>query len=239
MPNHIRNQIYIFRDDRSQSRLMKIAEFLRCDGKELGSVDFNKLITMPEELDVESSSKGDECLKLYIQSLQEHKKICTTEELARKCGKPLKEYKEMLERGRKYYENIRKYGAPTWYEWCIDHWGTKWNAYDCTPIEQCTDRISFNTAWSSVPKIIEKLSEHFNDQTIAYRWADEDIGYNVGEQIYMNGQVIYENIPAANSKDAYELAADIRGIELSEYGLGYSEESGTYEYRAEAGDVEL
>lgn len=74
MPDHIRNQIYIFRDDRSQSSLMKIAEFLRCDGKELGSVDFNKLIPMPEELDVESSSKGDECLKLYIQSLQEHKK---------------------------------------------------------------------------------------------------------------------------------------------------------------------
>ena len=73
MPNHIRNQIYIFRDDRSQSSLMKIAEFLRCDGKELGSVDFNKLIPMPEELYVESSSRGDECLKLYIQFLQEQK----------------------------------------------------------------------------------------------------------------------------------------------------------------------
>ena len=239
MPNHVTNNLEFHCD---ANRCQEILEYLRVDGEVLGSIDFNKLIPMPEALNIESGSRGSEGCELYRKFLSEAEKVGTEverEQIYQKYVSMCGDDPQKLKLGKQYYENLRDYGATDWYEWRWDHWGTKWNAYDYTPIEQCTDRISFNTAWSSIPKIIEKLSEHFNDQTIAYRWADENIGYNVGEQIYMNGQVIYENIPVANSKDAYELAADIRGIELSEYGFGYSEESGTYEYRAEAGDVEL
>ena len=33
------------------------------------------------------------------------------------------------ELGKAAWRNIRDFGAPTWYDWCISNWGTKWNAY--------------------------------------------------------------------------------------------------------------
>ncbi len=53
---------------------------------------------------------------------------------------------------KKHDELMRKYGAVNWYDWSIQHWGTKWNAYDVEPVEQdpngATLKFRFNTAWS-------------------------------------------------------------------------------------------
>ena len=33
-----------------------------------------------------------------------------------------------IEKGKENAGLFLKYGAFTWFEWCIDHWGTKWNS---------------------------------------------------------------------------------------------------------------
>jgi hypothetical protein len=61
--------------------------------------------------------------------------------------------------------NIEKYGAPNWYEWRCQHWGTKWNACDA----EVTDNgdgslhVQFNTAWSFPFPIFEKLVGGFSN----------------------------------------------------------------------------
>ena len=79
--------------------------------------------------------------------------------------------------------------------------------------------MEFFTAWDSVPKIITLLSKKYPEQTITYRWADEDIGHNVGEMTLKGGEVIDMNVPEGGSREAYEMAAEIMNTDLSDYNL--------------------
>jgi hypothetical protein len=121
--------------------------------------------------------------------------------------------------GEQAYSNVQRFGSPTWYEWCNHNWGTKWNAYGFPPLEKDSDTMEFFTAWDSVPKIITLLSKKYPEQTITYRWADEDIGHNVGEMMLKGGEVIDMNVPEGGSREAYEMAAEIMNTDLSDYNL--------------------
>ena len=92
--------------------------------------------------------------------------------------------------------------------------------------------MEFFTAWGSVPKIITLLSKKYPEQTIIYRWADEDIGNNVGELTLKGGEVIDINVPEGGSRAAYEMAAEIMGADLSDYDLRLTADGSSYEYRA-------
>ena len=55
---------------------------------------------------------------------------------------------------------------PNWYNWCIDNWGTKWDACDCfMATEQHEEHneieFSFNTAWSPPIPWLEKVGAIF------------------------------------------------------------------------------
>ena len=52
-----------------------------------------------------------------------------------------------------------------WYHWCIDNWGTKWDACDKSIEMSDYDslEITFNTAWSPPEGIVEKLREKYPD----------------------------------------------------------------------------
>lgn len=86
--------------------------------------------------------------------------------------------------------------------------------------------MEFFTAWNSVPKIITLLSKKYPEQTITYRWADENIGYNVGVMTLKGGEVIDINVPEGGSREAYERAAEIMNVDLSGYGLYLTAEGG-------------
>ncbi len=66
---------------------------------------------------------------------------------------PMPDYIYRGDLGRKEQE---LYGKNNWYDWSIDHWGTKWNAYYQ---EKKENTIFFNTAWSIPYPIYEKLAE--------------------------------------------------------------------------------
>lgn len=79
---------------------------------------------------------------------------------------------------------FRATGFFTWYDWNIAHWGTKWNAYEAKAVD---GGIEFETAWSAPHPIIAKLSDNFPEFEIRHKWADEDIGHNLGERVYKAG----------------------------------------------------
>ena len=54
-----------------------------------------------------------------------------------------------------------------WYHWCIDNWGTKWEA-DVTGFEvqdYDTLEVEFQTAWSPPEGVVRKLREKFPELT--------------------------------------------------------------------------
>lgn len=77
-------------------------------------------------------------------------------------------------------------GTVCWYEWNRKGWGTKWNAYDQ---EIHDDHVQFDTAWSHPFPVIETLSQKFPEDEIRVKWADEDVGNNLGEYLIRNGEV--------------------------------------------------
>ena len=64
-----------------------------------------------------------------------------------------------------------------WYKWHIDHWGTKWGAYNgYTKIGKTYTLFAFNTAWAVPIPIIQKLG--VLGYPIEVKYADEDYGVN-------------------------------------------------------------
>ena len=120
--------------------------------------------------------------------------------------------------------NMRNYGASSWYDWAIKNWGTKWNAYyQSIQRLEGKDIIQFDTAWSDVHGLIAKVAPE--NLTINYEYADEDTGSNTGVYDYIQGEEIggpFEN----GSKQAYNLAFKLNPSS-SEY---YKLIDGKYEY---------
>lgn len=99
-----------------------------------------------------------------------------------------------------------KYGAENcWYQWNLNNWGTKWNAYETKEYENV---IEFETAWNGVPKLMSKLALIFHDIELKYQYADEKMGYNVGSYTFKGTEIKKETI-MNQSKEAYELYFDL------------------------------
>ena len=116
--------------------------------------------------------------------------------------------------------------SPLWDRWSCENWGSKWDAIDYCPLEpeQGDDTMTFSTAWTPVEPVVTALSRMFPDQTITYRWAEnENPGMNVGELSMRNGEKLSEWIPDDFSPEAFALSADILETDLSDYGLCPSE----------------
>lgn len=234
MPNHVINKV---RFNCNQMDFLNILEFIRCKDEDsdtfLGTIDFNNIIPMPEGLDIEASLKGKRCYELYDEYVKKIAEIGREDAdiyvyYVEKCGS-----EENLLLGKQYYENVQKYGTPTWYEWRNAHWGTKWNAYWCKNYEQDPEvntEIEFYTAWSDVSGLIQKLSEMFEGVEIDYWWADENIGFNVGYKEYYSGDEILRDIPVGDSKEAYEMAAWLYDLDLYEEGYALSDDESAYKW---------
>lgn len=95
-------------------------------------------------------------------------------------------------RGDLTQEMELKHGEKTWYKWNISHWGAKWNSYDFDPYAKYDEKFSFQTAWASPEPVIIALSEMFPDVEFEVKYADEDIGSNLGWYKILNGEIFWE-----------------------------------------------
>ena len=59
--------------------------------------------------------------------------------------------------GKKYFDNVVKYYAETWYGWSTRNWGTKWDLSEYIADDH-TNTIMFNTAWSTPVPVLKKLA---------------------------------------------------------------------------------
>ena len=211
MPNYVKN-IVKFKDI-TWTRFKEILKEINGDGDEGFSFDFNTIIPMPKSLDVEDSSRGDKgyaCYRAYVDKIKSKMKKSEKEEIKEKLIKEYEINEDEFDLGKIYYENVKNYGANTWYRWCLDNWGTKWNSmYSCV---QGDGVISFETAWSTPENVIKEMAKKFS-VGIEVNFADEDIGSNCGIYEYdKNGDLINEvdmNYSKVGEENARKFACEI------------------------------
>jgi len=57
-----------------------------------------------------------------------------------------------------------------WYDWRVNNWDTKWDAYDVEFVDEDPDQfeVTFNTAWSPPEAICSALREQYPDLSISW-----------------------------------------------------------------------
>jgi len=94
-------------------------------------------------------------------------------------------------------------GASSWYDWCVNNWGTKWDVYSISE-ESPDNTFSFDTAWSPPMPAYEVLSERHPDVSIKVKYIDEGWGF-AGVTIFEKGMVVSEtNIPCERDSVAFQ-----------------------------------
>jgi hypothetical protein len=201
MPNHIINILTIEGPEDLVAKIKsEISGFTEEEGVEM-PIDFYKFFPLPKDLEGTTSPTR-------IISQEEY----DAQEARISSGQlDPHEISFGVSRGitqKMSNEFILMYGSDNWYDWRINAWGTKWNAYS-QEVRENGD-IKFETAWSTPYKVISMLSSKYPDAKFKMRYADEDFGYNVGEYTFIGGVDFNENYPEGGSEEAYMMACDIR-----------------------------
>lgn len=199
MPNYCFNQV-------NMRKIGDHKEFY----DEKGQFDFNKIIECPKELyDTKGALPFDMDLREVIVTAMENllekdmysyissgylmEKLPIVQEERRKLNKLYEMYdnyprETCLQEGLKRFEMLVKYGFQSWYEFCTNVWGTKWNAWDTFVVD--LDNIEFITAWSPPVGIFQKISEMYPYDLMTVNWSEEG-GIN-GILQYHGGECIYD-----------------------------------------------
>jgi len=95
-----------------------------------------------------------------------------------------------------------------WYNWNIKNWGTKWSASECQI--ECFGSYTFVTAWNGVVELMQELSKQNKGIEFEYSFADEDTSHNLGKYKILDGEITERFEPLGGTKEAYELAFELR-----------------------------
>ena len=193
MPNHVVNVLHINGNPDQVRAVRDVLEGVPENERDSPRpVDFSKIVPMPEELDVTSGIEA-EIAKDEVE------------------GRPMPDYRKDREYDRalveRCKENIRKHGHPTWYEWSVENWGTKWNAYTQRVIEPGI--VEFQTAWGCPLAFLKALAARFPEVEFVVQYADEDLGVNCGTLTFRDGELAAEEHPHGNA--AEEFASRLHG----------------------------
>ena len=213
MPNWVRTRLTF---NGKKNRVAEIKELVKTTGKDdegrdyTNEFDFNKVIPMPEELDIASSSSGEWGMSYLI--LKAKSSILWTkddrsfmERMEKQKEENPDRFNEDIELGKKYLSNIAKYGHKDWYSFCSssDGWNTKWNACEVEWTDE--NQVEFETAWSFCFNVVIQLSKKFPDVAIEFSFADEDCGSNDGCGTIKDGEEIDCEYPETGDNRAYEI----------------------------------
>lgn len=229
MPNHIQNRLTIKGEKEQVAKVLAAISTIDEEGEAI-PMDFNKIIPMPKELQIESGSLGENTHYLLFGGKAKFFPIPTEELQRRFTALSFEDRKKAVEIALQYQSNKEKYGHTTWYDWSREHWGTKWNAYGQPDKRNTENTIFFQTAWAAPLNLMKRLSGLFPKVTFEFMFADEDSGSNIGELELKDGKTIAENLPQDRSFDAFEIYFELHP-ESREY---YKLVDGNYQYVEEA-----
>jgi hypothetical protein len=210
MPNHVQNLLTLV--NASEDEIKKFNELFH-EEEDSDFISLNKIIPMPDSLRIESgsrSSNAEEILKAADpeQALADH--LAKMREERHYTDEDCEEFKKFVEQV-KY--NLDNYGCPTWYDWCIKNWGTKWDTYDGGS-NDCNS-CNFYTAWSTPFPAMVALSKMLPDCEVEVEYADEDYGSNCGRYTLKNGEIKSSYLP--DGEEALAFALDVWGEDYEEY----------------------
>ena len=238
MPNHITN-ILKFEGDSEQVHAM--LDKIKSDELGFGSIDFNKIIPMPESLNIEAGSRTDEALYVCMMALnpaapdmgvpklssEEYQKLAgivgrskgeqfmTLDALRISRASKYTPLSDVIAMGQVVISNFLQYGCGDWYGWCNRNWGTKWNAYD-VHFDQESQSIRFLTAWDMPALVMDKLSRMFPEIKMV---------------VLLAGKAIAGHIPEGGSREAYEMSFQIHGGKAADFNYVFDEKEGNYVYQ--------
>ena len=232
----------LFKVENIEDKLTKTVRKIQVDDsteppKPKYEIDLNKVIPMPSELNIEAEGlhtllasrySQDNDLIAAIQTVPEDVVASLTpanlkEFIASSCPKTSQATISRLETySEESYgnfcqaiKNLRKFGYPSWYEWRVENWGTKWNAYQQS--RTSANEFSFQTAWSHPSPIIDLLSKMFRSIVFRVKYADEDKGHNLGHYTIQSGVVTYRDDFEAGSQAAQRFSCDVWGYEYEQW----------------------
>ena len=233
IPDCVINQLHLSGE---RDRIEKLLAMIRGDDS---VIDFNKIIPMPEPLRMELGNPTNNGLKAYLDfisvyifdGMKNKPDLLNIPEKSEQAFLRMRSdiKRDEWELGKAAFQNQLRYGTPNWCEWMIVNWGTKSAAYGTGLVGYKI--IIFHTAWSRAMPVITKLAQMYPDISFEYRWADEDIGANVGIAEFKGGEVVHDEYYNDFSREAYEFAAELWGLDLEEMGYVFDEKTQTYEYR--------
>jgi hypothetical protein len=183
MPNYIQNKLAVISENKQM-----VKEFITFVKGEDTDFDLNKITPMPEILkDTIEGSETYTGLYYYLKKnnlLEEYPQLIDkvfTSVFDNIEKKACSELNRLYEVGEHHFNAYKETGYVSWYKWCIDNWGTKWNTSDSSIYEDEHGAIFFfTTAWDGIPMLIDKLHELFPNLKFEYLYADEDFTCNCG-----------------------------------------------------------
>ena len=227
MPNNVINNVHFEGEQRDIFNMLnKVAGFEH----KPGYVDFNGIDPLPDELRIESSNRtmdGYALYSAYMKTRNGQSDAISEYNWPKKKGENVDAL--TWELGKIAFMNEKKYGSVDWYGWCIEHWGTKWNAYEQTG---SPGHFCFYTAWNAPHKIMLTLSGMYPGITFTHSWADEDIGYNCGCRVYKDGHMVREYLPDYGV-ESIDFACLQWDCEPGDYNLKLNDDGTEYVYTEE------
>ena len=182
MPNHTSNLLTISGDE---NIVKEIRQWIEGEDEQRG-FDFNKVILMPSEL--RGSGSPTRIMteeEIFVEQKQREQDLEANPELKGIWGT------EVGITQKEYDRRMEQYGAANWYDWSLQHWGTKWNAYDVKIDEFNINEIRFSTAWTPPCPVIKKMSELYPEVNFRLEYADEG-GSFLGYSVFEKGELIDE-----------------------------------------------
>jgi|GEM_PF-607275 len=256
MPNWVKNKVIVgqpkYIDEIRAAHATKGS-----DGTE-ECFDFNTVIPMPREMNIEFGSRSDDGLCLYATELDpradylgaRENKLSPREmeQFRRKFNGRLLVSEDFFLSKEQVDDLRRKYGKDfakiialgKQMSDNVDKYGAmnwyEWSIknwgtkWNSADTEWNDTSFTFDTAWDPATPVIVEMSKMHPDIRMAFLYSDENIGSHTGYMLLTGGRIDKEGSFPDQSPDAYKEAFDLWGCE-DEY--RFNEETGTYERKPE------
>jgi hypothetical protein len=147
--------------------------------------DFNRLVPMPPSLSISCGSDTDLGLACWSQPHFDHQSsFGWFAGQYPSIGSPrqLRTYlmdhePRIVEVGKRAAANLAEYGVPTWYEWRVKNWGTKWNARRAELTEDAGLLVfHFDTPYDAPRALVAPLLKRAHELGLSVTWIVDHAG---------------------------------------------------------------